>query len=287
MPVTVAPPIDFEPTANGCIVTLVLPANSCQLDCAWCYLKGSKETQNQKLSVSDYLKFIDHLATNRKVDIITIQGYEPLEPSSWHYTKSVIDKAHELNVPVSMVTNGYFLKERAKDLKQLFTANDSIYVSIDASTAEHHDQNRGTNSFDKAIDGIKTCVDLGLKDQLYVSSVLQPNKIFYLVGMPRLLKSLDISVWVISPLRKISSKNFGQTISENSLPNTLSTLQSRAKQEGIQFIVDDELNEIRALDGFSGQVRRYPTPENIYRLAPNGELRIANQIVPSQVINIR
>ena len=61
-----------------------------------------------------------------------------------------------------MFTNGYCLtKENARKLKE--SGLDCIHISIDSTNPEMHDDIRGLEGlFQKAIEGVKNCIEAGL-----------------------------------------------------------------------------------------------------------------------------
>jgi len=77
----------------------------------------------------------------------------------------LIKYAKNLGFHLSMVTNGYFVPDKIKDLKNL----DFLLVSLDGSK-KITDKNRGNGSFKKAINAIKIAKENGIKT--YISSVI-------------------------------------------------------------------------------------------------------------------
>ncbi len=82
---------------------------------------------------------------------VSFMGFEGGEPLLRRDIKDILAASHSL-FHTSLVTNGWFLKERARDIKDYL---DYLFVSIDG-IGELHDRLRGIpGSFKKAVEGIK------------------------------------------------------------------------------------------------------------------------------------
>lgn len=262
---------------SGKLLAFVLPApKGCNLDCSFCHIKGREEAKENNLSGDDYLSFFDKFKSVYDVDLLAIQGYEPLLDETWSTTKQLLAEAKQAGIPFTLVTNGWNLAKYAHELKDA----DTIYVSLDAANAEGHDATRRTKgAFEQALSGIQRCVELGMSDQVAVASVLQPNRSELLTEMPELLKKNGISLWVVNPLHNVGNKNFGDIVAPMSATQGIQLLSRISKRTGVEMVVDDELHHHTFLNSLSDiTVRRLESPQNTIRLSPNGQLSIGRDI---------
>lgn len=277
----VAIPNHFNLDHKGYVLTLVLPAQQCNLKCSWCYIdaRGEVNKEQRFLNKYDYLTFIQEFAKKTTIDLIAIQGYEPLLDETWQYTDSVIALANSLDIPVSLVTNGIELAKRASALSGRL---DCLIVSLDADNAKNHDKTRGVSgAFDQTVKGLRVAVsDINLSKILSVSSVLQPN-IDALLNMPRLLRDLGVKRWSLNPLHKVGENNFGCFVAPQRLKQHIQHLKNLAENESIELSVDDELSNNAVLDALAEKVfiRRLGNAERVLRLSPNGHISQGSEIL--------
>ncbi|HOV13760.1 MAG TPA: radical SAM protein [Spirochaetota bacterium] len=128
----------------------------CNCDCAYCSFTSMKKEESP-LSTEKIKKVIRE-AQDLGVSTISIVGGEPLmNPDILEIIQSV-DKNRS---QVIMFTNGYFLKEKAKDLRK--TGLTTVIVSIDSSDSLKHNQIKGKDGlFEKAVSGVKEAKKHGL-----------------------------------------------------------------------------------------------------------------------------
>ena len=284
--VVAALPKSLNLEGNGQIVSLVLPAESCNLGCRWCFINGRKEViRSEKfLTEFNYLSFIRSLKEDENIDLVALQGYEPLMDSCWSYTESVLNLTERLNISTSISTNGVELKRRAQYLSS--KPIEYISVSLDSSIAEEHDQSRSTSgAFAKTVAGIKEALSYpSLKNKVSVISVIQPGQEKRLLGMPKLLKSLGVTQWVVSPLLNVGQKNFGSKVITSDFTHYLNQFYALAKEENIQFFLDDELGNLtsdKVIPDYIA-VRTIDNPNRLIRLAPNGQVSLGKSILTQQ-----
>lgn len=258
-------------------VTFVVPApGGCNMSCSFCAIRTRAEGKAEEiaLGVGDYVAFLQAAARHWTVGVVSIQGYEPLLPESWNHTRSILQAANDLGLKTAMVTNGFFLAERVAELAELGLG--SLSVSIDAPTAEGHDRTRGRpGAFDAALVGLKAAMAAGMTERITVASVMQKGRASLLEGMPRLVASLGLARWVVTPVQSFG--RVGGTVDRAGyiLP-AAKQLYIEAIEAGISFGLDDELEAIlcdsaddfRAVEALHGG--RVQRAEQIIRLSPNG-----------------
>ncbi|OHD05356.1 MAG: hypothetical protein A2086_10280 [Spirochaetes bacterium GWD1_27_9] len=129
---------------------------NCNCDCMYCSFTSMKKEENP-LSTQEIKKVIKD-AQALGVSTVSLVGGEPLMNNDIFEIIQSVDKEFS---QVIMFTNGYYLKEKAKDLRKagLTTA----IVSIDSYNPTKHNQIKGKEElFEKAILGIKEAKKQGL-----------------------------------------------------------------------------------------------------------------------------
>lgn len=278
MSFTAALPCTKAAFEKGSIATFIVPApNGCNLDCPFCFIRQRNEhAESRDLSPGDYVNFIEAFDG---IQFICIQGYEPLLPESFTYTREILATGQRLGIPTSLVTNGTHLRQHVPALSKLRLSR--IAVSLDSADAAVHDRARGKEgAFDDALAGLRYAVSVPvLKKALVVTSVLMPKKRDRLMGMPALLAELGIDRWVVNALVKVGKggKLGGPAGERNAILDDLLVLKAEADRHGIDMVVDDEfgrlsdddrareLMEVEAL-----RIKRLVRPEGVYRLVPTG-----------------
>src|SRR4030065_205839 len=128
--------------------------HKCNLSCKHCY-SNSGAVLEEELSTMEALGVVDQLA-EAGVTALACSGGEPLSRKDFF---NVASHAVKRGLYVSVATNGTLLtKENVKKLKR--TGVHYVEVSIDGATAQTHDEFRGVpGAFDKAVEGLKSCVE--------------------------------------------------------------------------------------------------------------------------------
>ena len=131
--------------------------HKCNLSCKHCY-SNSGAVSNKELTTKEALDVVDQLA-DFGVTALAFSGGEPLTRKDFF---EVASHAAERGLYVSVATNGTLLtKENVQKLKQ--AKINYVEISIDGATAQTHDAFRGVpGAFEKAIKGLKTCVEADL-----------------------------------------------------------------------------------------------------------------------------
>lgn len=165
-----APPFFSKPSANSLITRVMslyqwrkLPellsvavTPDCNCDCDYCSFTSMRK-EKQPLSTEQIIDSISQ-AQELGVSTISIVGGEPT------MNRDILKIISSINKDLSQVimfTNGYYLKEMARDLKKAGLT--SIIVSIDSADAETHNKMKGKKGlFEKALEGIKEAKKRGL-----------------------------------------------------------------------------------------------------------------------------
>ena len=291
MSLSVALPAEIKETKDS-ILTFVVPApNGCNLRCPFCYIRQRKELAEEAvLSPEDYVKFIDQINARTAVAAICVQGYEPLLPESFEYTRQILTKAMQERIASSLITNATFLAERVSELEDLNPYR--VFVSLDGDEAEFHDRQRGVRgAFDRTIKGLsRAAASSTLRESLAVTSVLVPKKTHELFGVPELLKHLGVRRWIVNPLITVG-KNYvgGPKADKLEIFREALALKQRADKQGVQLIVDDEFARLGTEDREDGvidfdfrrflKIQRLHNPGGVFRLLPTGQCSVGFELL--------
>jgi MoaA/NifB/PqqE/SkfB family radical SAM enzyme len=102
----------------------------------------------------------------------------------------LVDYVRKKGMTPSIATNGYYLHDllRSGKLKNV----EWIMVSIDWPDAERHDKYRGIKVFDRAVEGIKTAIEM--KKQAFISTVVTKENIHCMEEMLTFAQNLGVMV---------------------------------------------------------------------------------------------
>jgi len=131
--------------------------HQCNLKCNHCY-SNSRDARGDELTTQQAIGVVDQLA-DAGVTALAFSGGEPLMRKDFY---EVARHAADKGLYVSVATNGTLLtKETVAKLKQAKV--NYLDISIDGATAKTHDAFRGVpGAFDKALAGLKNCVEADL-----------------------------------------------------------------------------------------------------------------------------
>jgi MoaA/NifB/PqqE/SkfB family radical SAM enzyme len=102
---------------------------------------------------------------------------------------AILEHAHELGLYTSIITNGIFLSERAKDLSKVV---DLTWVSLDHFSDYHDEMRDFKGAFDKAIDGIIQLKNSG--GRVVINCVLSKLNMNSVRGMCELSRRLGVKL---------------------------------------------------------------------------------------------
>lgn len=282
-------PNDLPEALTSSILTFIIPApNGCNLNCPFCYIdKRNEAARSLDLAPGDYVAFIEQMSARESVGAICIQGYEPLLPESFDYTRAILDAGQRLGIPTSLVTNGTFLERWVDELAELRPAK--IAVSIDSADPAIHDKARGKiGAFEDALRGLRLAsANPALRPVLTLASILMPQKHERLLGMPALVAELGLEHWVVTVLNDVGKDEIGGPVGDRQRTFAdLVTLKREAERQGIAFVVDDEFGmlanadaELDVVDINALRIRRLIKPAGTFRLLPTGQCSMGLDIL--------
>jgi radical SAM protein with 4Fe4S-binding SPASM domain len=159
----------------------------CNLRCRHCYENaGGKRPE---LSTDEAKQALDKISKIAGIGLpaLSFSGGEPLSRRDFFEIASYAKKRIGY---VSIASNGTLLtRDNAKRIKD--TQIDYVEISIDGATPQVHDEFRGIpGAFERAIEGVKNCVDEGV--DTCIATVLHRDNVYELNKLIDLAKNLDV-----------------------------------------------------------------------------------------------
>lgn len=186
----------------------------CNGRCIMCeQWKKSPEYKND-LSLEDIYRMLED-AKEAGIVIYTAWGGEPLLRKDLHL---ILKYAKKWNFITSIITNGYYLKERCNELMPY---TDSLVVSLD-SHDDLHDQMRGVKGMkDRAIEGIKNCKKF--KTKITINCVICNLNVDKIEGLVKLSDELSVPI-NFQPMDVFEGYNEKYELTEEDLKTALSKI---------------------------------------------------------------
>ncbi|HZW56935.1 MAG TPA: PTO1314 family radical SAM protein [Nitrososphaerales archaeon] len=154
----------------------------CNLECGMCPFW--RRPDEELLSLRDEIRIMDSLV---KAGVL-FYGFEGGEPLLRRDLPEILKESHE-RFFTSLVTNGWLLKERIRDIRKYV---EYLFVSLDG-IGSLHDQLRGIKgSFDKAVLGIKVAKDYGIP--MAINSTITRQNVHQVEGMVHLAENLGVGI---------------------------------------------------------------------------------------------
>jgi radical SAM protein with 4Fe4S-binding SPASM domain len=159
--------------------------HKCNLRCKHCY-SNSGEEGKEELTTEQALAVVDQLA-DAHVTALAFSGGEPLTRKDFF---QIAHHAADRGLYVSLASNGTLLtKENVQKLKEAKV--NYVDISIDGATAKTHDEFRGVaGAFEKAITGLKNCVDADICT--CIATTVGKNNLSELPGIIDLAEQFEV-----------------------------------------------------------------------------------------------
>lgn len=131
----------------------------CNLACSYCSVASSPQARKRSLGLARVKALVDEAVMEGFTEVYLTGGEPFLEPD---IVEMVLYATERLDVV--LLTNGMLYQGwRLEQLKRLAGRERLVLqTSIDAASAAGHDANRGLGSWQKAMDGLRLAVGLGL-----------------------------------------------------------------------------------------------------------------------------
>lgn len=183
----------------------------CNFKCIYCRPGGEGyfENTNDTLSRKDLTDLVSFCGEAGFRDV-KITGGEPLLREDIVEIISDIKKSNRFQ-NIEMVTNGSFLKSKAKALKE--AGLDSLTVSLDAADKDIFFKICKSRSFDKVLNGIKEAVNLGIKTR--INTVMSQSNKDQLEGLVKIAENTGadlkiIDIMNVNSCEESSEENWGK-----------------------------------------------------------------------------
>lgn len=167
------------------VVSLQL-LESCNLKCKHCYTSAKNE-KYKAMNFEDVKQIIEQL-NQLKIFRLGLTGGETL---LYKELEHVIELASQYHIITTITTNGILLtKEKALNLKR--SGINHIHISIDGDREIHNKIRENNISYDKAIEAIEICKNVGLPVE--INYTIMKSNINCLQNMIALAKKYDIQI---------------------------------------------------------------------------------------------
>ncbi len=244
----------FQPRVLAIEVT-----RRCNLNCIHCRAESGETSPGGEITLDEYKKLFQDIASFAKPIIILTGGEPLLRPD----ILDIASSAAEQGFRVALSTNGTLVTEDlARNMVEVGVRSASI--SIDGSTAQIHDDFRKQpGAFEASLNGYRILTRAGMKVQ--VNTSLTKRNADDLDEIFKLVKKLDVAAWhvfMLVPMGRgeaiadkelidaqgyedilnyIYEKNRDEDfeIKPTCAPQYYRILRQRAKQDGIEVTVEN------------------------------------------------
>ncbi len=203
---------------------MLVPTYACHFNCEYCYQKGidsahSLLDEERLIAFMSYIKQFK-LDTGRSVTV-TIFGGEPLWPGDKHTKlfERIIEELNAENIPMAVVTNGFYLKEYVS----LLATGDlrEVHVSIDGDKCEHDKRRRTKDdrpTFDTIVEGLVAAKEAKLPIQIRL--IIDRKTLKTLPDLARRLEAMGFLDLPKELFKTSLGRNY-ELINDYSLPSDL------------------------------------------------------------------
>ncbi|MCW4018835.1 MAG: radical SAM protein [Candidatus Bathyarchaeota archaeon] len=149
----------LEGKPNSPLIVSYAVTRACNLRCLHCHV-SAREPMPNELTLQEAMHAVDELAS-LGTEALIFSGGEPLLRKN--FILALAEYCVDLGILPAMLTNGLLLNRRvAEELKDAGIL--AVGIPIDSIVPANHDKLRNLpGTFDKAIQAIKTCLDVDLE----------------------------------------------------------------------------------------------------------------------------
>jgi MoaA/NifB/PqqE/SkfB family radical SAM enzyme len=258
--------------------TFVIPAlGGCNLSCPYCAIGLRSEAKTNRLTDEMYVSFLEQAIETLDLRSVGIVGYEPTLPKSLPLAIKMLTLAKQRQIQTSLNTNGVRLSGCAEVLAR---CADKIFISLDSAIQTRNDKMRGSiGAWNAAIKGIGAATKTFGYKRVFVNTLLIPKNIDDIKHMPKLLKTLGVRNWIVSPYINFAKGQMGVDLI--AVRNVLDQINEIAFAFDIDVRVADEFRILGPDVGMEVLNFQCPGGENelAFRLSPNGSLSVSQEIL--------
>lgn len=181
-------------------VLIIRLLEACNAGCFMCGFAFSED--KFRFGLDDLKSLITHLPDS--IQVIRFTGGEPLMMESLPLMISAIKTSNRKS---SIITNGWWLAEKVKDISE--QGLNQVITSIDGPDSRSHDRfRRLPGLFDRLVRGLEFAKRHAPDIRLRVNTVIGPHNISVLPDMWHLLQDLKVDQWSLIPLKR-AEKSWG------------------------------------------------------------------------------
>lgn len=168
----------------------ILVTSRCNYRCIFCHREGVFSTTKEELTPEDY-GFLAKVANELGIIYHKLTGGEPLIRDD---IAQIVREIKPYSKEISLVTNGYFLVEKAKDLAD--AGLDRVNVSLHSLTPGIYEYiTGGVKDLQRVLDGINRVLDYGVRVKL--NYLLMRSNMLEFEKIIRLAEDLHVDVNII------------------------------------------------------------------------------------------
>jgi len=170
---------------NSPFILIHLLTSKCNCKCEICDLWKNKEDYKKDLSTKDIFSLLEDARKSGIVYYVAMGG----EPLMRNDLPQILQYAKKLKFSTSVITNGFYLKERCDEILP-FT--DVLEVSIDSNDALHDKMREVDGILKKSVQGIKSCKNS--KTKIIINTVISKANYDKIYDLLELSKSLNVFI---------------------------------------------------------------------------------------------
>jgi len=175
-------------------ILLVRIGELCNASCFMCDFAQHKK---KRMLSKDEFESIKSYVIKEKCELVRFTGGETLLNDN---VAQYINELKQHNCVTSIITNGYYLKDKYKDICE--NGLDQVIVSLDGDIPEIHNMVRNTEGiYEAAVEGIRLIKRDFSNVVVRVNTVVNKNNYNRLLKLYKLLNQLGVDQWSIIPVK--------------------------------------------------------------------------------------
>ena len=228
--------IIHEHLCDIAILHVICPTMFCNLKCSYCFEPMEVKERTTVMSaaqVEAICNFIKKIKSISKTQTHRIQlfGGEPILPSTKNANVQFLQFAEDEKIPVSIITNGTFVKDYQEVFKKFENIVDSVQITLDGNK-EIHDKRRigknGAGTFDDICAGIDFLLSTNIR-QINIRVNVDRANIEKLTELDRFIEEKGWRknknfIYDLAPVTDHTSKYDGDTMTEDKIVKRLTEI---------------------------------------------------------------
>ncbi len=218
------------------ILHVICPTMFCNLKCSYCFEPMEVKERTAVMSgaqVEVICNFIKKIKSTSKTQTHRIQlfGGEPILPSTKNANVQFLQFAEDEKIPVSIITNGTFVKDYQEVFEKYENTVDSVQITLDGNK-EIHDKRRigknGAGTFDDICAGIDFLLSTNIR-QINIRVNVDRANIEKLTELDQFIEEKGWRkhknfIYDLAPVTDHTSKYDGDTMTEDEIVKRLTEI---------------------------------------------------------------